>query len=63
MTDGRGTDGQSGNYMLSLWGAYLSEYNKEIPQSHTADQPMAARKREPQNTNSHNISRQLKQSN
>ena len=32
----------------------VSEYDKEIPQSHTADQPTAPRG-EPHNTNSHKI--------
>ena len=41
----------------------LSEYDQEIPQSHTADQPTASEE-EPQNTNSYKTSgRQLKQSN
>ena len=38
-----------------------SEYDQEIPQSHTADQPTAPREEEPQKTNSHKTSgRQLK---
>ena len=51
------------NHPLCKYGKKASEYDQEIPQSHTADQP-THREEAPQNTDCHKTSgMQLKQSN